>query len=326
MRSARLRYGIVVGLALAALVGAAATLAAFRRDISTADARVSGRSNVVEGPYGLIEYAALGQGPTVLAIHGSGGGFDQGLEMMGPLVGRGYRLIAPSRFGYLRSSRPKNASPEVQADALAWLIARLGEKKVIVVGGSAGALPAMQFAIRHPEMTRAVVLIVPASYSPERRTNENAMGGPIGERVVLTVLRSDLLFWAAIRLFPDQMTRAVLATDPALVRAAPTKEQARVRAILFHILPVSRRTEGLIDDSRWAGAPPPYPLYRITAPLLAVSLEDDLYGTYASAKYTAASVRNGAMIGYPSGGHVWVGRDAQLWHDVAAFLGALPPN
>ena len=275
---------------------------------------------VVASPYGGIEYATHGAGPPVLVIHGSGGGFDQGLDMMGPLAGHGYSLIAPSRFGYLRSARPANASPEVQADALAWLVRHLGEDEVVVAGGSAGALSAMQFAIRHPDLTKAVVLIVPASYAPDRKLNENAMGGPVGERIALGLLGSDFLFWAATKLMPDQMTRALLATDPALVHAAGGEEKQRVRAILAHILPVSRRADGLIDDTSWAGAPPPYPLERINAPLLAVSLEDDLYGTYAAAKHAAAKAPDGRMIGFPTGGHVWVGREDELWAAVPDFL------
>jgi len=108
------------------------------------------------------------------------------------------------------------------------------------------------------------------------------------------------------------------------VKAASEAEQARVRAILERILPVSRRARGLMDDTRWAGAPPEYPMERITAPTLAVSLEDDLFGTYAAARYTSERVENGLLVGYPSGGHVWVGRDKEMWETVAAYLDALP--
>ncbi|MFN3512825.1 MAG: alpha/beta fold hydrolase [Phenylobacterium sp.] len=309
--------GVLAAAALAAVVG---TWAAYSRDMADARARIEGRSTVVQSPWGPIEYATLGEGPPVLAIHGSGGGFDQGLAMIGPLAKHGYRLIAPSRFGYLRSGRPADASPEVQADALAWLVSHLGEERVIVAGGSAGALPALQFAIRHPDRTQAVVVLVPAAYAPDRPPGENAMGGPVGEALTLTLLRSDFLFWAAIKLFPDAMTQAVLATDPALVHAADAAEQARVKSILQGILPVTRRAAGLADDTRWAGTPPPYPLARIEAPLLAVSLQDDLYGTYAAARHTAAGAPNGRFVGYRTGGHVWVGRETEIWDAVARFL------
>ena len=311
----------VMGLGAAAIgLGALAVSASFQRDMQAAEARIDGRSVVVQSPYGEIEYASVGNGPAVLAIHGSGGGFDQGLDMMGPLATHGYRLIAPSRFGYLRSTRPENASPETQADALAWLVSNLGARRVIVVGGSAGALSAMQFAIRHPDKIKALVLIVPASYAPDRRLNESGMGGPVGEVVALSILRSDFLFWAATKLAPAHMTKALLATEPSLVARAKPAEQERVSAVLKHILPVGRRRAGLLDDSAWSGAPAKYPLERISAPTITVSFEDDLYGTYAAAKFTAERVQRGQFVGYPTGGHLWVGHEEDVWNAVSQFL------
>jgi 2-hydroxy-6-oxonona-2,4-dienedioate hydrolase len=322
-RKAR-RHRVLGGLTAVLLAGGGGVWAAYAHDMEAANLRLQGRSSVVESPYGLIEYATVGEGRPVLAVHGSGGGFDQALEMMGPLADRGYRLIAPSRFGYLRSGRPENASPAMQADAFAWLLSQMGEEKVIVAGGSAGALPALQFAIRHPEKTEALVLLVPTAYSPDRKPGESAMGGPLGQSVALSLLKSDFLFWVAMKLAPDRMTRALLATEPAVVQAAGEKERARVRAILAHILPVSRRAKGLVDDTRWAGTPPEYPLDRITAPVLAVSFRDDLYGTYASAEYTAARVKDGSFIGFPTGGHVFAGRGEEVWRVVSDFLTGIP--
>jgi 2-hydroxy-6-oxonona-2,4-dienedioate hydrolase len=59
-------------------------------------------------------------------IHGSGGGHDQGMAWARPLVQQGVRVIAMSRFGYLRTPRPADASPEAQADAHACLLDALG--------------------------------------------------------------------------------------------------------------------------------------------------------------------------------------------------------
>ena len=56
------------------------------------------------------------------------------------------------------------------------------------------------------------------------------------------------------------MTGALLATDPALVAAASPEEQARAHAILWDILPVSARADGLLNDARLSGNPAPMPL------------------------------------------------------------------
>ncbi len=101
--------------------------------------RVSGRSQVLQTRWGGLEYAVAGDasGPALLMIHGTGGGFDQGLRFADALVARGMRVIAPSRFGYLRSDFPVDPSLAEQADALAALLDHLGIARIVVAGGSA---------------------------------------------------------------------------------------------------------------------------------------------------------------------------------------------
>ncbi|WP_163272558.1 alpha/beta fold hydrolase [Chelativorans alearense] len=312
------------GLLLILMIVLAASTAAvwflFAWDMKELEARLEGRSQMVETRFGAMEYGSVGSGYPVLAIHGSGGGFDQGLEFVGPLADHGFRLIAPSRFGYLRTPAPEGFTLVQQADAYVDLLDHLDIERVVVFGGSAGALSAMQFAIRHPERCLALVLLVPASYAPDRRPNESAAESRFAETIMMTALRSDFLFWSAIQLSPDAMTRLVLATEPALVHAAGQKEQARVRDVLNHILPVSRRAEGLLFDSRTAGDPPPMELDKIACPVLAVSAEDDLYGTAASARHVAASVPDGRLLLYPQGGHLLVDHDEEVWQAIASFI------
>jgi pimeloyl-ACP methyl ester carboxylesterase len=122
---------------------------------------------MIPTPFGNEEYASLGKGDAVLVVHGAGGGFDQGLDMNRPLADRGYRLIAPSRFGYLGSASPANLTTAMQADAYLHLLNQLGIDKVAVIGISAGAWSSIEFAIRHPKRCRALILLVPADYLPE---------------------------------------------------------------------------------------------------------------------------------------------------------------
>lgn len=115
---------------------------------------------------GPIEYAEHGTGIPLLSIHGAGGGFDQGLTNAIEFAGENFRIIAPSRFGYLRTPVPQDASPMAQADAHAALLFNLNAPKAIVIGVSAGARSAIELALRHPHMVSALVLIVPGTYSP----------------------------------------------------------------------------------------------------------------------------------------------------------------
>ena len=158
----RRRRFLALGLAGAALVASGATWRAFASEMTRARARLEGRSEVFQGRFGPMEYAAAGSGPAILMIHGTGGGFDQGLDFAQPLISK-WRVIAPSRFGYLRSEFPADPSSESQADSFVELLDQLRIDRAAVIGGSAGALSAMQFAIRHPDRCRALVALVPIS-------------------------------------------------------------------------------------------------------------------------------------------------------------------
>src|ERR1035441_10074443 len=126
--------GRILFVSLAVLIVATAGVyAIFARDLAGARARFVGRSKTVETSFGTLEYAEWGEGEPMLVVHGAAGGFDQGIDMTGAMARRGYRLIVPSRFGYLRSTLPGNLTTAMQADAYAQLLDRLGIDKVAVV-------------------------------------------------------------------------------------------------------------------------------------------------------------------------------------------------
>lgn len=310
----------VLGFGLAAsgaLLAGWFTSGAFSAAMARAHARTQGRSNIIQSRFGALEYAEAGSGPPVLMIHGTGGGFDQGLDFAQPLAAR-WRIIAPSRFGYLRSSFPDDPTSERQADAFVELLDELGINRAAIIGGSAGALSAMQFAIRHPDRCSALVAMVPAAYAPGRPPVEPP--NPIAKSIIDYALKSDFLFWLGLSLNEDSMIAALLATDPALVKAASPAEQARVQAILRNILPVSARARGFLNDAQLAYDPAPMPIETIRVPTLALSLEDDRFQTLSAAQHIANVVPDAELAVFPTGGHVWVGREREVFRSVDAFL------
>jgi hypothetical protein len=56
------------------------------------------------------------------------------------------------------------------------------------------------------------------------------------------------------------------------------------------------------------------------APTFVASLEDDRFETAAAARHIASSVSGAALVIYPSGGHVWIGRDDHLLARIDGFL------
>jgi pimeloyl-ACP methyl ester carboxylesterase len=318
MRGLRRKLVIIVLTVAASL--AAVVYGVYRRDLAGVHARLAGASEVVTTPCGPIEYATAGNGPPVLFVHGAGGGFDQGLAFGAPLAARGFRVIAMSRFGYLRTPLPADASAEAQADAHVCLMDALGLDRAAVVGGSAGAPSALQVAVRHPARVTALVLLVPAAFVP-RPDDAPPLRAPSGtQRLFDTALRSDFLFWAIRRAAPNWMIHSLLATPPELVARADNAERARVAAILDEILPVSARRLGLLNDADVTTHLERYPLERITAPTLTISVVDDLYGTYDAARYTAEQIPGARFVGFAEGGHVFVGHGAEVTGAVADFL------
>jgi 2-hydroxy-6-oxonona-2,4-dienedioate hydrolase len=90
--------------------------------------------------------------------------------------------------------------------------------------------------------------------------------------------------------------------------------------MLKQILPVSSRRMGLLNDAKVTSTLPRYELERIPVPTLVMSVEDDLFDTFSNARHTAASVPGARFVGYPTGGHVWVGHQDEVVSQIVAFL------
>jgi 2-hydroxy-6-oxonona-2,4-dienedioate hydrolase len=311
---------IAAGLLIAAL----AIRSSFEGDLALATERSAHGSTVADTRCGPIEYQAAGEDIPLLMIHGSGGGHDQGMAWAWPLVQHGARVIAMSRFGYLRTPRPADASPEAQADAHICLLDALGIGKAAVMGVSAGGPSAMQTAIRHPSRVSALVLVVPIAYKPGSVADFVPPVSDEKDALLLRLLGSDFLFWAALQVARDPLIRHVLATPPEQVAAASEQERARVNNLAERILPVSTRAAGLRDDTRLGKGLRPYALESIRVPTLVISARDDGFGTYAAAEYTASRIAGAKFIGFENGGHLLVGHDAKVQAEVVTLLREVP--
>ena len=292
----------------------------FNSDLQQARAHAAQGSVLLQTPCGAIEYQEAGTGVPLLAVHGSGGGHDQGMAFAGALAQQGIRVIAMSRFGYLRTPMPADASAAAQADAHVCLLDALGIRQAAVMGGSAGALSALQMAIRHPNRVSALVLLVPLTYKPPTPADSAPPMPAWVENTMMRLIGSDFLFWAALHVARDQVIKVVLATPPELLTAASPQERTRIDAMLDNILPVSVRAGGLAHDTAASKHLTPSPLATIHLPTLVISARDDRYGTYASAQYTADLIPGAKFIGFEQGGHTWVGHDDEVQAEIVKLL------
>ena len=305
-----------LSLAVGAAGAGTAIVAAFRSDMRAARARLAGQSRLVETACGPMEVAESGSGPPVLVVHGTGGGFDQALMAAKGTFGSDYRVIAPSRFGYLRSPMPADASHAAQADTLAALLDALGVPRAVVMAVSAGAQPATQLALRHPERVQALVLITPALHI-RLEPGTPPESGPPGF-VLDYVLASDFIVWVIAHLVPNLLVR-VVGVPPSLVGQVTPEVR---KEFVDGFFPASARHVGLAHDIRTTTPiAPDLPIEQLAMPVLLVGTADDPYKTGQVVRYAAGRLPTATALILESGGHVLIGQQDRIRQEVQEFLG-----
>src|SRR5215204_829111 len=252
---------------------------AYLNDISAAKERITTGSTIINTAYGPIEYADVGQGNPVLAIHGTGGGFDQGLltaeSFLGEDIMNTHRIIAPSRFGYLKTPTPSSpggdASPAAQADGHAALLDALGiNQRVTVIGASAGALSAAEFAVKYPDRVSVLVLAIPAAWSPESATTAQIGSNDF---IMNTVLKSDFIMWVFTKVVGDQML-SFIGVPQELQQNMTMQEREDANRLIEMIQPVSQRHAGIMNDAFNHQNRQRLPLENIPVPTMIIDAKD----------------------------------------------------
>ena len=303
--TARIPRWVVAGATAAAVavapVGAAGAVAAYRLDMARAYGRIRGRSTVVPSPYGDIEYTEGGSGPPVLVIHGSGGGYDQGELLAHAVLGGQFRWIAPSRFGYLRSTFREGATFDDQAHAYASLLDHLGVEKVAVVALSHGGPSALLFAALHPERVSSLTLIscgVASSDAPDQ-----AKASRQGD-LLATVFKHDPLYWAITRLFGKRLMALMGAGDGVIAGLTPEQREL-VDQVIDHMNPVSPRSAGAAFDNQ--AALPNERIAAVRAPTVIFHARDDTLQLYHNAEFAASTLPDAKLVSFERGGHLVLG-------------------
>ncbi|MDX2202704.1 MAG: alpha/beta hydrolase [Hyphomicrobiaceae bacterium] len=256
------------------------------------------------GPVEVLSFEASAAGPAILYLHGGMGGCDQSLLLARALAIADHPVLALSRPGYLGTPLASGASPQAQADLCAALLDALGIERAALAAVSAGGPAALQFALRHPQRCRGLVLV--SACTGALHTSPEVKGRlPLLKAVAHLPLVPQLLQWklrrdpeaAARRAIPDPALRAQTLSHPeagALLRLLQLSTFHRLRARLPGTLNDIARFEALDD----------YPLEDIAAPILIVHGTADRIVPFAHAERVAGRARAADLLALEGGGHV----------------------
>ena len=301
---------------LAGALAAVATALLYQRDLRAAQARLSGAASVVETAHVPVAFQAGGAGAPVLAIHGAGGGHDQGRLLVEAFLPDGHRWIAPSRFGYPGSPLPDDASTAAQADAFAGLLDALGIERVTLLAMSGGVPPALQFALRHPERVQALILLSSAPYAPLKAEEQDL---PVPLWLYDALFASDLPLWAILRISPRRLAPMFDARDDLLAQMS-AREAEFLDAMIAAFLPVTARREGLANEGAAINPAAAIDPSEITVPVLILHARDDRITPASTATFTAERVAGAELHLFDSGGHLLLGHHDTARGHVADFL------
>lgn len=292
-------------------------------------------SELVVTDRGVIEVARRGSGYPVVVLHGSPGGYDQGLFVGEVAFGEGFEVIAPSRPGFLRTPLVDGGSPGEQAALLVAMLDELGVEEALFVGFSAGGPYALQVAAEYPERVSGLVLASAVTTEYDERTFDT--GNPPVDAVVTSTPYLDVgsaLVALTVASNPDravEMTHQQLSTLQGerlqeYVDYVATRPDQRARALSFAstIYPASARLEGTRNDERWARRLPAVDYGQVECPVLAIYGEYDALVPAAHAEFVAERVPDAELLRVEADHLVLVGPDAErVRRELRAFGGRI---
>lgn len=303
-----MRYLLVATIFLTLI--AAAIILLYLRDHRAYLSKVRSGGFIAQTACGPIEYIIEGEGLPVLALHGGGGGYDQGI-LLGQVL-RGFQMIAPSRPGYLGTPIEVGRSHADQAEAMIALLDALDIDQTVVIAASAGGPVALQMALRHPHRVRGLVMISAISRSVDL--------SPRYERFIRLLLASDFIPWVLTTVNIDQAIRNNGPLPPTTQRD-PLK-MALLRESIRHSCTASQRYMGSMNDLvSTCKASFTYALDQIRVPTLVIHGDADPACPLPHGEHTARSIPDARLMIIEGGGHfAFVTHSEQVAPAAEAFI------
>lgn len=248
--------------------------------------------------YGAMTYVDRGAGETILSIHGIFGGYDQAFDTCKDLSKK-YRILAPSRFGYLGSDILGDGTPKEQAKAYVELLDKLGIDKVYLLATSAGGTVAIRFALDYPERVKGLILYCSAMPFVKKPDKMMQYQGPP------EFLCNNFGMWLISPFFKSVMG---LPSDT-----------------IYSMLPVNERKKGIkidasITNPDMARNYDDYAIETLQMPSLILQAKDDKMVNYGNVIKAVHRFPNCTLKVFEHGGHLMTGNEAEIKKALKAFM------
>ena len=289
--------------------------------------------HLIETARGPVEFADAGSGLPVLYFHGTMSGAGLALELEHSLVDAGFRLVIPHRPGYFGTPLAGRRTSADCAEMATLVLDHLGIERAAVIGTSAGGPPAINFALRYPRRTAALLL----QCAQVHRWNERPWGPP-GHRWMYYCLQHAWSRWAFCKIAgllfhlkfptPDDYVRDLAGARFADVQEHVSAPQLAKEA--FQNVKTTRNYRaGFANDARIWALENVLSEGSVDCPTLIVHDPEDPHAPVCHAEYAAREIAGAQLLTLELGGHaIWIGRDADamnsaridfLRHHLSAF-------
>lgn len=125
------------------------------------------RNSRISLPQGQIFWREVGQGSTLIFLHGSWSDSSQWLPVIECLSLK-HHCLAPDLLGFGESERPNiHYSIQLEVECLAEFLEALNLRQVYLIGHSIGAWVAASYALRYAHQVRGLVLLAPEGVGNE---------------------------------------------------------------------------------------------------------------------------------------------------------------
>ena len=289
-------------------------------------------SQIIQTALGPVEDADRGEGPVILSAHGGPGGYDQGLGMSEVFRKAGYRILSPSRPGYLRTPTSPGQTVEEQADLLAAFLDALHIDQAIVLATCAGGPPTYQLAQRHPQKVKALVEIDSITLRFKKDDQVSKM-----QEIIYLSKPGIWIMEYMLRQFPKAVVKQFMKTESTLLGKDLEKrvseildDEAKLLFVNYLFTTMSThydlRKAGLVIDFKIFDSYDALPMDKISCPALIVHGNADKDVPPEHGEYAFKSIKNAEMLWVDKGSHIgfWVADDAYAAQEKALkWLAAL---